>query len=248
MKTRLDQLLVERGLCESREGAKRSVLAGEVKVDGHVVDKPATKVSGDAEIALAARPKYVSRAGFKLEAALDAWPVDPAGRVCMDVGASTGGFTDLLLQRGASKVYAFDVGTNQLAWKLRSDARVVVRERFNCRHMTASDLAGVAPDLVVSDVSFISLTKILPAVDKVIARPGDVVVLVKPQFELERDEVGRGGLVKDEGLRAKALGKIVAFAVAELDWLARETMDCPVEGATGNREFLAWFRVGGEGR
>jgi len=243
LKKRLDQLLVERDLSESREGAKRLVLAGEVKVGGHVVDKPATKVAEDAEIDVAAKPKYVSRAGLKLEAALDAWPVDPAGRICMDVGASTGGFTDLLLQRGAEKVYAFDVGTNQLVWKLRSDPRVVVREQFNCRYMEASDVTEGSPDLVVSDVSFISLTKILPAMDKVIARPADIVVLVKPQFELERDEVGKGGLVKDEALRSKALEKIVRFATEELGWEAKETMDSPVEGATGNREFLAWFRA-----
>jgi 23S rRNA (cytidine1920-2'-O)/16S rRNA (cytidine1409-2'-O)-methyltransferase len=243
LKKRLDQLLVERGLSESREGAKRLVLAGEVKVGGHVVDKPATKVAEDAEIEVAAKPKYVSRAGLKLEAALDAWPVDPLGRICMDVGASTGGFTDLLLQRGAKKVYAFDVGTNQLVWKLRSDPRVIVREQFNCRYMEASDVTEGAPDLVVSDVSFISLTKILPAMAKVIARPAEIVVLVKPQFELERDEVGKGGLVKDEGLRSRALEKIVRFATEELGWEVKETMDSPVEGATGNREFLAWFGV-----
>jgi 23S rRNA (cytidine1920-2'-O)/16S rRNA (cytidine1409-2'-O)-methyltransferase len=246
-KLRLDQQLVERGLCESREGAKRLILAGEVKVGGHVVDKPASSVAAEAVIEVAKKPKYVSRAGFKLEAGLDAFGVDPAGRICMDVGASTGGFTDLMLQRGAEKVYAFDVGTNQLVWKLRKDDRVIVREKFNCRYMEASDVTEGAPSLVVSDVSFISLTKILPAVAKVIAAGGELVVLVKPQFELERDEVGKGGIVKDEALRQKALAKIVGFAEQELGWECRGTMDSPVEGAGGNREFLAWFVVSSRG-
>ena len=240
-KLRLDQLLVERGLCESREGAKRLILAGEVKIGDRVVDKPASSVADDAAVAVAEKPKFVSRAGLKMEAALDAFGVDPAGRICMDVGASTGGFTDCLLQRGAAKVYAFDVGTNQLAWKIRQDERVVVREQFNCRYMELEDVTAGAPDLVVSDVSFISLTKILPAIARVIAADGEVVVLVKPQFELERHEVGKGGIVKDDALRAKALEKIVGFATGELAWEMRATMDSPVEGVGGNREFLAWF-------
>ncbi len=241
---RLDRLLVERGLCDSREMAKRLVLAGEVKVAGRTVDKAATAVAVDAEITVAERPRYVSRAGLKLEAALDAWGIDPAARVCLDVGASTGGFTDCLLQRGAARVFAFDVGTNQLAWKIRSDARVAARERFNCRHLTASELGeGEArPDLGVVDVSFISLEKILPAMAATLAVPGEVVALVKPQFELARGEVGKGGIVRDDALREKALARVAGFAEAELGWAVAATMPCPVAGTDGNREWLAWFR------
>ena len=241
-KARLDQHLVESGLCESRERAKRLILAGEVKVDGHVVDKPASGVPADAVVEVTERPKFVSRAGLKLEGALDAFGIDPAGRICLDVGASTGGFTDCLLQRGATMVFAFDVGTNQLAWKLRNDSKVIVREQFNCRHMEPGDLGGEVPDLAVTDVSFISLTKILPAIARVIAPGGEVVALVKPQFELEREQVGKGGVVRDDELRRHALEKIVGFATRDLSWECLGTMDSPVEGATGNREFLSWFR------
>lgn len=240
-KIRLDQYLVAGGHCESREMAKRLILAGEVLLGGHVVDKPATPVPEGAEIVVRQRPKFVSRGGLKLEAALEVFGIDVTERVGLDVGASTGGFTDCLLQRGAVKVYAFDVGTNQLAWKIRSDPRVVCRERFNCRALTRSDLDGT-PTIAVADVSFISLTKILPAIKDVTEPGGDIVVLIKPQFELQRDQVGKGGIVRDPQLHQLATDKIVAFATENLGLGACGVTDSPIEGATGNREFLAWFR------
>ncbi len=239
---RLDQHLVAIGLCESREMAKRLILAGEVRIDGHRADKPATPVPEDAEVTIRERPKFVSRGGLKLEAALDAFGIDVEGKIGLDIGASTGGFTDCLLQRGAAKVYAFDVGTNQLAWKIRSDPRVVSREQFNCRDLQPEDL-DEPPDLVVSDVSFISLTRILPAATRVLAAGGELVVLIKPQFELERDQVGKGGIVRDPALRQLAVDKICTFATTELNLRIGGVIDSPIEGATGNREFLAWLQT-----
>ncbi|MCP4847945.1 MAG: TlyA family RNA methyltransferase [Verrucomicrobiaceae bacterium] len=183
-------------MVKSREEAKRLILAGEVLVGGHVIDKPASKVSGETVIYIKERPKYVSRGGLKLEAALNDFGINAVGRVAIDIGSSTGGFTDCLLQRGASQVYAFDVGTNQLAWKIRNDKRVVVREKFNCRKITPSDV-DEPPTIAVADVSFISLTKILEPLVSVIASGFDMVVIVKPQLEFQRDEVGRGGVIKD---------------------------------------------------
>ena len=239
---RLDQAMVERGLCDTREQAKRLVLAGEVSVDGRRVDKPATKVAGESEIGVKARPPFVSRGGIKLAGALDEFGVDVAGKVCLDVGASTGGFTDCLLQRGAAKVYAFDVGTNQLAWKLRSDPRVVSRERFNVRHMKPEDV-GEPIDLAVFDVSFISLTLVLPPVFSVLRPDGDIVCLIKPQFELSRDEVGKGGIVRDEALREQAVEKIRTFCVGEgKAW--REVVASSIAGTDGNQEYLAWVTNG----
>lgn len=241
MKTRLDQALVARGLCESREQAKRLILAGQVVVEGTDNLKPGLLVPDDREIRVKEQPKYVGRGGLKLEGALDAFGIDPAGRVGLDLGASTGGFTDCLLQRGAVKVFAFDVGTNQLAWKLRSDPRVVSREGFNVRYMTPEDV-GEPVDLVVIDVSFISLTKILPAAFGVLRPGGDLVCLIKPQFELRREQIGKGGIVRDAALRDEAVAKIRDFVTGELakDW--RGLVESPISGTDGNVEYLAWLR------
>ncbi len=241
MKERLDQALVGRGLCDSRELAKRLILAGEVSVGGHVVDKASAKVGADDEVTLRTKPKYVGRGGLKIEGALGAFGIDPAGCTCLDAGASTGGFTDCLLQRGAVKVFAFDVGTNQLAWKIRSDPRVVVREKFNIRHMVPGDV-GEDVDLVVIDVSFISLVHILPPCFSVLRAGGNLVALVKPQFELARDQIGKGGVVRDPELHAVAVEKIERFAVTGLGKVWHSVVESPITGTDGNTEFLAWMQ------
>lgn len=240
-KIRLDQLIVQRGLSESREQAKRLVLAGEVEVEGFERLKPGLTVPEDVEIRIKERPKYVGRGGFKLEGALEAFGIEVEGKTGIDIGASTGGFTDCLLQHGAVKVYAFDVGTNQLVWKLRTDRRVVSREKFNCRHLTREDVAELG-DIVVIDVSFISLTKILPAAFEVLKRGGDLVCLIKPQFELDRNEVGKGGIVREESLRQKTVTKIREFSEGELKKLWKQVIESPIAGTDGNQEFLAWIR------
>jgi 23S rRNA (cytidine1920-2'-O)/16S rRNA (cytidine1409-2'-O)-methyltransferase len=239
-KERLDILLVSRGLCDSREQAKRLVLAGKVRGGGRVLDKPSTKVDAEMVLEVEEPPKYVGRGGFKLEGALDQFGIDPAGWMCLDVGASTGGFTDCLLQRGAARVHAIDVGTNQLVWKLRNDPRVVAREKFNARNLTLDDL-GERVDLAVMDLSFISLTKVLPAVFGVIREGGAVVCLIKPQFELEREDIGPGGIVRDPALHGRAVKKIRDFVAARpgLEWQGE--MESPITGMDGNREFLAWI-------
>lgn len=236
-KERVDVLLVARGLCETREQAKRLVLAGEARSGDRVIDKPSTKLVEDAPLSLKEKPKYVGRGGLKMEGALDAFGISPEGRVCLDIGASTGGFTDCLLQRGALRVHAVDVGTNQLVWKLRNDPRVVVKEKFNARGLVEADL-GERVSLVVIDVSFISLTKILPAAFGVLEEGGEIVPLIKPQFELERDDIGKGGIVRDPVLHQRAVEKIRSF-VEELGREWRGVIDSPITGTDGNREFLA---------
>eukprot|EP00903_Cladosiphon_okamuranus_P003731 g3729.t1 len=201
-------------MTDSREQAKRLVLAGEVKVNGRPVDKPAERFGEDAVVEIKEKPKFVGRGGLKLEGALEHFGIDVTGWTCLDVGASTGGFTDCLLQRGAEKVHAIDVGTNQLVWKLRNDPRVVSREKFNARNLVESDL-GEKVRLAVMDLSFISLTKVLPAVFGVLEDGGAVVCLIKPQFELRREDVGAGGIVRDEALRAAAVEKIRSFVTEE---------------------------------
>ncbi|MEM7015165.1 MAG: TlyA family RNA methyltransferase [Verrucomicrobiota bacterium] len=242
-KLRLDQLLVQRGLCDSREQAKRLVLAGEVIVEGAGNVKPGMNVAEDAEIRVKKKPKYVGRGGLKLEGALENFEIDVAGKIGLDIGASTGGFTDCLLQAGAARVHAFDVGTNQLVWKLREDPRVKAREKFNCRNLAPDDV-GEAADVIVIDVSFISLTKILPAAFGVLASDGDLVCLIKPQFELARDEIGKGGIVRDQQLHEKAVEKVRNFVCEDLNKEWRDVMDSPITGTDGNREFLAWLRHG----
>ncbi len=239
---RLDQLLVNRGLFASREQARRAVMAGEVMVDGNRQDKPGTAVKDAALLEVrGGREPFVSRAGRKLAAALDHFALDPAGLVCVDIGASTGGFTDCLLQRGAARVYAIDVGYGQLDARLRSDPRVVVMERTNARFLAAGALPE-RPELAVVDVSFISLVKVMPAVLALLAPGARVLTLVKPQFEAGRGEVGKGGIVRDEAVRQRVIGE----RVADLQALGLEPLGCidsPVHGMEGNREALALFRL-----
>ncbi len=238
MKIRLDQLLVSRGLCASRERAQRAIMAGEVKVGDRVVDKPGTKVGEEAAIVVQEPPRYVGRGGLKLEAALAAFGIDPAGKTCLDIGASTGGFTDCLLQHGAAKVWAIDVGHSQLDWKIRSDPRVVVREKLNARNLTRADLPEII-DLCVIDVSFISLTLILPPAFELLSPSGVILPLIKPQFELRKEDVARGGVVRDPALHARAVEKIRAFATATLGREWRGVIESPILGGEGNKEFLA---------
>jgi len=216
-------------------------MAGEVLCGTERVSKPSQKFAPDVELSVKERPKYVGRGGFKMEGALKEFGIDPAGWICADLGASTGGFTDCLLQHGAAKVHAVDVGTNQLVWKLRSDERVISKERFNARNLTVDDL-GEQVDLVVMDLSFISLTKVLPAAFEILKEGGAVVSLVKPQFELSREEVGKGGIVRDEALHQKAVDKIRTFITEELgrNWLG--LIRSPITGTDGNVEFLAWMK------
>lgn len=237
-KERVDVLLVSRGLCDTREQAKRLVLAGEVRTSDRVIDKPSAKVPEDTVLEVKEKPKYVGRGGLKMEGALDAFEVDPTGRTCLDIGASTGGFTDCLLQRGAERVHAVDVGTNQLVWKLRNDPRVVVKEKFNARNLVEADL-GEKVSLIVIDVSFISLTKILPAAFDVLDEGGFIVPLIKPQFELGREDIGKGGIVRDEALHERAVEKIREFVTQELGREWKGQIDSPIKGTDGNREFLA---------
>ncbi len=244
MKTeRADALMVSQGLCDSREQAKRLILAGELRLGDRVIDKPSTRLPVDAALELMEKPRYVGRGGFKLEAALDVFAIDPAGWVCMDVGASTGGFTDCLLQRGAAKVHAVDVGTNQLVWKLRNDPRVVVREQFNARHMVPEDI-GERIRLAVMDLSFISLTKVLPAVFSVLEPDGEVVCLIKPQFELNREDISKGGIVRDPALHERAVAKIRDFIEQESPLAWKGLIPSPITGTDGNQEFLAWLGPG----
>jgi 23S rRNA (cytidine1920-2'-O)/16S rRNA (cytidine1409-2'-O)-methyltransferase len=238
---RLDALLVERGLCPSREQAKRLILAGEVLVNGQLETKPGMLHGSDVALHIKEPPRFVSRGGLKLEGALLHFGVDVTGATALDVGASTGGFTDCLLQRGAQRVYAYDVGTNQLVYKLRVDPRVVSREKFNVRHMQPSDLPE-AIDIVVADVSFISLTLVLPPAITALRIGGQGLVLVKPQFELSREEVGKGGIVREPELHEKACARIEHFirSRSDCEWLG--LMESPIQGTDGNREFLAWFK------
>ena len=240
-KQRLDVLVVSLGLCDSREQAQRLIIAGEVTVKGQAVTKPGTKVDDSLPIVVKNKPKYVSRGGLKLEGALKAFPVKAEGKICLDIGSSTGGFTDCLLQNGAMRVHAVDVGTNQLVWKLRTDPRVIVKEQFNARYMTPADL-GEKVQLIVSDVSFISLTKILPAAYDCLEEGGDMLVLIKPQFELQPEDIGPGGIVRDPELHQRAVDKIRDFVTNELhrEWMG--VADSPIKGMEGNKEFLAWLR------
>jgi 23S rRNA (cytidine1920-2'-O)/16S rRNA (cytidine1409-2'-O)-methyltransferase len=239
---RLDRLLVERGLAESRTRAEALVLARRVTVKGIASPKPGTPVRVDAEIAVSdPEHPWVSRGGVKLAAALDQFGIDPSGWVCLDVGASTGGFTDVLLARGAKRVYAVDVGYGQLHAKLRGDPRVVLREKVNARFLSRTEIPE-AVELLVADVSFISLTLILPAVVPLLAPSAEAVLLVKPQFESARGEVGRGGVVRDEAVRARAVARVVS-AAEKLGLRTLGTMASPIAGADGNEEFLAAFRA-----
>ena len=239
-KSRLDIVLVERGLIESREKARRAIMAGQVFVNGQRSEKAGTSVAADAMVEIVGRDKYVGRGGLKLEGALDTFAINPAGLVCLDVGASTGGFTDCLLQRGAAKVFAVDVGHGQLDWRLRQDPRVEVREGVNARYLSTADF-DVRPVLAVGDVSFISLTLVLPAVFELVQEHSDMIFLIKPQFELSRTEVGRGGVVRDPEVRQRAVDKVRDFVAAGGHrWLG--CCESPITGRDGNVEFLAHLR------
>jgi len=238
---RLDQALVERGLAASRERAQLMVRAGLVRVSGMMTERPDQMVAADQPIELTGARDYVSRGGEKLAAALDAFAVEPRGRRCLDVGASTGGFTDVLLQRGAERVIAVDVGYGQLAWNLRQDARVIVLERVNIRRL---DQLPVPADLAVIDVSFISLRLVLPRVRDLLSPPGDVIALVKPQFEVGKGAVGKGGVVRDPMQHQQVLEAISDFA-RELGYLVAGQMPSPIQGAKGNREFFLYLRRNG---
>ena len=241
---RLDTLLVDRGLAASRERARALILAGNVRVNGQPASKAGTAVATDADVnVLTPDHPYVGRGGVKLAHALETFSIPVAGRVALDIGASTGGFTDALLQRGASRVVALDVGHGQLDWKLRTDPRVDVIERVNARTLTSADLpAGQTRfDIVTIDVSFISLKLILPVVPPLLADTGDAVALVKPQFEAGRGEIGKGGIVRDEQIHARVLEEVTNAADAL--GLGREGVtESPISGTEGNREFLLHLR------
>lgn len=237
MKQRLDQILVDRGLAESREKAKALILAGSVRVNGQRADKPGHAIASDAAIEMEAKLPYVSRGGFKLAAALDHFGIDLAGKVCVDIGSSTGGFTDCMLQRGAVRVHAIDVGEGQLDWKLRNDPRVVVHEGVNARYLEPS-LTGEPAGFACCDVSFISVTLILPVIPPLLTGDGEMVILIKPQFEVGRGQVGRGGIVRDQALHQSACER-VRGAVEALGY-STAIIDSPILGAEGNREFLLY--------
>ena len=240
-RTRIDVLLVERGLVESRQKARAVLLAGDIRVDGAPVTKPGILVSSGAAIDVLQRPPFVSRGGDKLEHALRTFGFDPSGMSCVDVGASTGGFTDCLLQHGARRVYAVDVGYGVLDYRLRQDERVVVMERTNAR-----DLSPLLEpcDLAVFDVSFIGLEKVIPAVCRSLKPRGELIVLLKPQFQAKREEVGKKGVVKDPAVHAAVVGRFVAWSVQSGLRLLGLTLS-PVIGPAGNREFLLHLRLDG---
>ncbi len=235
-KIRLDALMVQRGLAESRDWAQRLIRAGEVRVNAQVIATPSKTFADDPamSIVVAQPPKYVSRGGLKLEGALTQFGIDPSGWVCADVGSSTGGFSDCLLQHGAAKIHAFDVGKGQMHWRLRNDPRIVLREGVNVRY------EGALPELVrlvVIDVSFISLELILPVVWPWLVPGGEVVALVKPQFEAGKSQVGRGGIVRDPAVHQAVIERLTAFIIAR-DWAVARLIDSPILGTEGNREFL----------
>jgi 23S rRNA (cytidine1920-2'-O)/16S rRNA (cytidine1409-2'-O)-methyltransferase len=237
---RLDVLLVERGLAETRQKAQAMLLAGEIRVNGQRADKAGVRVNTDAiVVAIGTRPRYASRGGFKLEGALEDFGVNPAGKICLDVGSSTGGFTDCLLQRGATRVYAVDVSPEQLAWNLQKDPRVIQIHR-NARELSSDDLPE-KPQLITLDVSFISVAKVLPAVAGVAASGAEFLILVKPQFELDRGDVGKGGIIRDASLHDRAVERVRAAAIlANLEIVG--VKPSRLTGAEGNQEFFLYAR------
>jgi 23S rRNA (cytidine1920-2'-O)/16S rRNA (cytidine1409-2'-O)-methyltransferase len=252
MKRRIDQLLMDRGLAESRHKAQALLLAGQVLVNEQKVEKPGQQVDSDCSIRILRQLQFASRAGTKLQAALDHFRISVADRVCADLGASTGGFTDCLLQNGAKRVYAFDVGQGQLDWKLQSDSRVVVRDKFNVRNIGASDLPEVS--FICMDLSFISVTKVLLPLKEAFSLSGDassdalpsvftdLVVLVKPQFEVGKGEVGKGGIVRDSAKRTHALQTVEEFS-RQAGYLVVGSIPSPIAGAEGNLEFLMCLKM-----
>ena len=242
-KQRLD-ILVQRRMGVTRSKAQGIILAGNVSdANGHVLDKPGMQVAEDAELIVRGAPRFVSRGGEKLDAALDAFGIEAAGRVAIDVGASTGGFTDCLLQRGAARVYAVDVGYGQLAWKLRQDPRVVVIERTNIRHLEPNQLPE-KPNFFVADCSFISLKLVLPPIKTLVTDSAEGVVLIKPNFEAGKERVGRGGVIRDAEVHEEVIQDVLAFAL-ELGFVSHGVIPSSLLGPAGNREFLAYLRLGG---
>ncbi len=250
-KQRLDLLLVERNLCNSRQLAQRWIQAGEVRVNGAVVDKSGTEILLTAAVEVKARAKFVSRGGEKLAKALELFEIVTLNRICLDAGISTGGFTDCLLQAGAKQVYGIDVGYGQVDWKIRTDDRVILRERTNIRHLTPLELYGETiedtypvtfPDLAVVDVSFISIAKILPALKLLLTEPKELLLLVKPQFEVGRQSIGKRGVVRDLSAQAGAISGILAAAQL-LGWHYRGLTWSPLTGPAGNIEYLLWLNT-----
>jgi 23S rRNA (cytidine1920-2'-O)/16S rRNA (cytidine1409-2'-O)-methyltransferase len=245
---RLDQILVERGLCESREKAKRAVLAGSVRINGQPARKPSDSVRPEDQLTLAVPDKYVSRGGYKLEAALRGFGVDVAGQTAVDLGSSTGGFTDCLLQHGAARVCAVDVGQGQLAWRLRQDQRVLVMEKTNARTLTVRNLPpSFAPvDLVAIDCSFISLHKILPPAIALVRPSGRIIALVKPQFEAGKAEADKGkGVITDPAVHQRILRELEAFVLQNPGWRWNGVVESPLLGPAGNKEFLVLIEKAG---
>lgn len=256
VKKRLDTLLVELNLSSSRALAQRFIQAGEVTVDGQIIDKPGTEVDIAAQIQIKERSRFVSRGGEKLVQAIDVFAIPVEGRICFDGGISTGGFTDCLLQAGAKLVYGVDVGYGQVDWRLRNDSRVILKERTNLRYLTPDELYGVPPltppykggeypDLAVVDVSFISLTKILPALWQLLQPPREAVLLVKPQFEVGKNRVGKKGVVRDSKDQAEAIFQVLQ-AAGELGWKYKGLTWSPVTGPAGNIEYLLWLGMESE--
>jgi len=245
-KDRIDRVLVERGMVPSREKARALVMAGKVTVDGKRIDKPGTQINGDAPLRLEERnSSYVSRGGEKIEGALKTFGIDPQGMIVMDVGASTGGFTDCILQKGAKKVYAVDVGYGQLAWKLQKDARVVNLERKNIRYLQPQEIQDEI-DLILIDVSFISVEKFLPHLLGFLKKRGTILSLIKPQFEVGKGEVGKGGVVRDKSLHEKVIARISAFS-RRLGLTVLGVTESPLLGPKGNREFFIYLKKEDEG-
>ena len=240
-KVRLDQLVFERGLTESRERAKTTIMSGVVFVNGQRMDKPGTPVASDASVEIHGETlPFVSRGGYKLDKALKVFPVDPSGKVCIDCGASTGGFTDVLLQHGAARVYAVDVGYGQLAWKLRTDERVVNIERTNLRYISEAEIPEPL-DLAVMDVSFISIRLVLPAVQQLLKDGADLICLIKPQFEAGREAVGKKGVVRDPSVHKEVIRQILDFAASRA--LHVEGLDySPIKGPEGNIEYICHMK------
>ncbi|MGD1908060.1 MAG: TlyA family RNA methyltransferase [Leptolyngbyaceae cyanobacterium] len=244
-KQRLDTLLVTQGWCETRQQAQRVIRAGEVQVNQQVIDKPGTTIATESKIQVKQKSPYVSRGGEKLAKALTTFEIRVRDRVCLDGGISTGGFTDCLLQQGAAQVYGIDVGYGQVAWRLRQDPHVILRERTNLRYLCADDLYetnAIRPDLGVMDVSFISLTKVLPAFWQLLQPPREAVLLVKPQFEVGREKVGKRGVVRDPGDQAEAIWRVLETARA-LGWCDLDLTYSPITGPAGNIEYLLWLTM-----
>lgn len=240
-RTRLDVALVDRGLVDSREQARRLILAGVVRMNGEPARKASSPVAEDARLEVEAPPPFVGRGGEKLEAAFQSFPLDVQGLVCLDIGASTGGFTDCMLQHGAARVYAIDVGRGQLHWKMRSDPRVVPMDGVNARYLEPGSFPESA-DFAAVDVSFISLTKILPAVTNILRSGASLVTLIKPQFEAGRADVARGGVVRDAGVRSRVVQTIREHGESVIGLIWNGVVESPLRGPAGNVEFLACWR------